>query len=253
MTISTATRVGGATTGSIGTPGARVVVAVAGGQRPGVRRGPEEHDGEQRERGRGERAGDRRPADQHGHAPGDAAPDDVLRRPPLEQHRVDDDVEGDRRQRQAAGQPVGGGADGQDRYRAEHQAEDQRAGRRDLVPGQRAAAGASHDRVDVAVDVAVEGIGAAGCQRAAEHRDQRRPTISAGRRRRAPSTGRVVTSSSSMIRGLVSATYAPIRLRCGRGRAPSPWRTGGDLGCAADVSCAPVGTGATGVCVTSPG
>ena len=73
--------------------GRGVVGAVAERQRPGVRRGPEEDDREQHERRQRDVAGDGRPADQRREAAGDPAPDDVLRRAPLEQQRVDEDVE----------------------------------------------------------------------------------------------------------------------------------------------------------------
>ena len=49
-------------------------------------------------------SGDRRPADEHRHAAGHAAPDDVLRGAPLEQHRVEADVEDDRAD--ATGRPT---------------------------------------------------------------------------------------------------------------------------------------------------
>ena len=73
--------------------GRGVVLAVAHRQRPGVRRRPEEHDEEQHHRRPGELAGDRGPADQRREAAGQPAPHDVLRGAPLEQHRVDEDVE----------------------------------------------------------------------------------------------------------------------------------------------------------------
>ena len=65
--------------------------------------------------------------------------------------------------------------------------------------------GALHQRVDVAVDVHVDGVGAAGGQRAADERDEHEAS---GGQPRSASTivGTVVISSSSMIRGLVSAT-----------------------------------------------
>ncbi len=73
------------------------------------------------------------------------------------------------------------------------------------LAGQRAACGAPHHRVDVPVDVAVDGVRAARGERPAHQGDQRAPGRTAGRAARAASWGCVVTSSSSMIRGLVRA------------------------------------------------
>ena len=81
-------------------PRRRVVVAVLERQRPEVRRRPAEHDGEQHPRGRGERAGDRRPADEDRHGAGRAADHDVLRAARLEPDRVHEDVEEHRAHRQ---------------------------------------------------------------------------------------------------------------------------------------------------------
>ena len=85
---------------------AGVVLAVAHRQRPGVRRRPEEHDQEQHDRRPGELVGDGGPADQRREAAGEAAPHDVLRRTPLEHHRVAEEVERARRERQPGREPV---------------------------------------------------------------------------------------------------------------------------------------------------
>ena len=77
---------------------------------------------------------------------------------------------------------------------------------RDQAGDQRAALRAGHQRVDVAVDDHVDGVGAAGGQRAADQRDAAPATRQASRPRPGPWSGTVVISSSSMIRGLVSAT-----------------------------------------------
>ena len=68
--------------------GGGVVLAVTEGQRPGVRRRPEEHDEEQHHRRPGQRSRHRRPADERREAACRPAPDDVVRRTPLEQHVV---------------------------------------------------------------------------------------------------------------------------------------------------------------------
>ena len=77
-------------------------------------------------------------------------------------------------------------------------------GRLTALGHQRPARGALHDRVDVAVEVAVQRVGAAGRQRAAEQRHPDQPDAEAGRAAASSMVGSVVTSSSSMIRGLVS-------------------------------------------------
>src|SRR6185312_9318789 len=127
-------------------------------------------------------AGHRGPADEHRHAAGGAAPDDVLRGPALEHQRVDQDVEEDRDGGQHGRQPAGAEHD-RDRDRAERDAEDERGPRRDRVPGQRAGHRAPHHRVDVPVEVAVQRVGAAGGQRAADHGRQH------GGQRRQPAGG----------------------------------------------------------------
>ena len=63
--------------------------------------------------------------------------------------------------------------------------------------------GALHQGVDVAVDVHVDGVGAAGGQRAADERDERPGRAAASRRSARTIVGTVVISSSSMMRGLV--------------------------------------------------
>ena len=137
-----------------------------------MRRRPEEDDGEQHDRRPGQRAGHGRPADEHRHAAGRAAPDDVLRGAALEPHRVDDDVEGDRGDPEGGGQPVGRQRQLDGGQHAEHQAEDERGARGHRLAGQRAALGAVHEHVDVAVVPAVERVGAGGGQRPADERGQ---------------------------------------------------------------------------------
>ena len=62
--------------------------------------------------------------------------------------------------------------------------------------------------VDVAVDVAVERAGRSGAHRAADDRREHEPQVREAALARGSSTGAVVTSSSSMTRGLVRAMYA---------------------------------------------
>ena len=154
-----------------------------------------------------QRVGDRRPADQCGEAAGEAAPDDVLGGAALEQHRVDDEVERLGQQRQPGRQRVDPHHQHHRCQHAEHDAEHRRRERRDDVTRQRPAAGPPHLLVDVAVVDAVERGRRPGRQRAA---DDRRDDQSEGGTPRAAKniTGTVVSSSSSMTRGLVRPTYA---------------------------------------------
>ena len=112
--------------------------------------------------------GHRGPADEHRHAAGDAAPDDVLGGAPLEQHRVEADVQDDGAQRQGGGQPVDQQPQPERGQHAEHDAEPQGGRRRDRPRHQRAVLGAVHHLVDVAVEVAVQRVGRGGRERAAD-------------------------------------------------------------------------------------
>ena len=89
-----------AVTVSIGTPA--VVVAAEERERPEVRRRPHEDQREHREALVGDAPRRHRPADHRREGPRGAADDDVLRRRPLEPHRVDDGVEEDREREQPA-------------------------------------------------------------------------------------------------------------------------------------------------------
>ena len=158
--------------------------------------------------------GDRGPADDRRQGPGRAADDDVLGRRALEQDRVDDDVERDREQRQERRDQVDEPGHHDERDDAEHEPEDDRPLRLDLVGRQRPAPGPGHQQVDVAVEVAVDRVGAAGGERPADQRPEDEPTqsgqstpaVAPGTSRVARTiAGTVVTSSSSMIRGFVSA------------------------------------------------
>ncbi len=158
--------------GQHGHLGGLVVGAEPQCQRPVVRRRPEEDDAEQHEGRPVQRAGHRRPADEHGDAARGAAPDDVLGGPPLEQHRVDQHVERDRHPGQHSGQHVHGHAQQQHRQRAEHQPEDERGPRRDLPDDQRPTTGAHHEGVDVTVVDLVDHVGAGRSHGAAEQGEQ---------------------------------------------------------------------------------
>ena len=73
-----------------------------------------------------------------GHAAGDAAPHDVLRRAALEDEAVEDDVEQDRAERQRRGEPVREEPEPGDRCRAEGVGEDERLAVGELAGDERA-------------------------------------------------------------------------------------------------------------------
>ena len=139
-----------------------------------------------------------------GQAARDAAPHDVLRRSPLEQHGVDDDVE-------AFAATVSAAASGLTNARHQEHGDDQqdaseqRAGRAAKRRRSRLAAGrcASSPR-RCRGRAPVERVGAAGRERAAEQGGHDQPE-----RRNAASArtiaGTVVTSSSSTMRSFISA------------------------------------------------
>ena len=118
---------------------------------------------------------DRRPTHQHRHRAGGAADHDVLRARALQPQGVDADVEGRRRERQHRRQQVGAGPQHGEGDDLERHREHERIARRDHAGDQRTVAGADHQAVDVAVDVHVDGVGAAGGERAADQRDDHQP------------------------------------------------------------------------------
>src|SRR5690606_13472373 len=122
-----------------------------------------------------ERAGDGGPADEHRHAAGDAAPHDVLRGAALEDERVDDDVEEDRRHRESRREPRREDREDDGRDHRERPGEHERFARSDFAGDEGSAPRALHDAVDVAVEVAVEGVGAASRQRAADEGRNEQP------------------------------------------------------------------------------
>ncbi len=89
-----------------------------------MRRSPEEDHQEEDERWPRQRPGDCGPADEHRHTPRDAAPDDVLGGPTLEQDGVEDDIERNRAEREGRADAVDEEGQPQDRSHAEHDPED---------------------------------------------------------------------------------------------------------------------------------
>ena len=109
--------------------GARVVLVEQQRQRPEVGRSPEEHDREQRDGRRTDRAVDCGPGDERRHGAGRSADDDVLRRPPLEPDRVDEHVAGEAGEGPDGGEPVHLERQQRDARRSEHEAEGERVRR----------------------------------------------------------------------------------------------------------------------------
>ena len=111
-----------------------------------------------------------RPADHRRQRARCAADHDVLRRAPLEPHRVDDRIEEDRERQQAGGQIAGGKAEREHGKQREDDAERRGFLARD-APGRNGARdGAAHQPVDIGVVPHVERARCAGADR---DRDQR--------------------------------------------------------------------------------
>ena len=142
-----------------------------------MRRGPQEDDSEQDHGSPTQGPGHRSPPDEHGHAPSGAAPDDVLRCAALENERVDEDVEEDRCQREARCKPVDNEAQPQHRGDAGDPGECERLAVTQFAGDQGPLAGAVHHPVDIAVDVAVERVGRAGTEAAADECREHEPEV----------------------------------------------------------------------------
>ena len=150
---------------------ALVVAAAVERQRPEVRRRPHEDDEEEQDAFERDAARDGGPADHGREGAGGTADDDVLRRPALQPHGVDEDVEGDRQGEQRAGHPVDQHAEREHRADGEHGAEGQCLLGRDPAARDGARRRALHVGVDVGVVPHVERAGRAGADGDAEERD----------------------------------------------------------------------------------
>ncbi len=148
-----------------------------------MRRRPEEDDQEQEQRLRAKLAGDRRPSQHRRHGAGCAADDDVLRRGRLQQHRVDDRVADEGRERQPHRQRVDVSIEQQQPDAADDAREDECLQRGQLAARQRPRTRARHQRIDLLLDQAVDRCGSAGDQRDADGREEHDP------RRRQPGCG----------------------------------------------------------------
>ena len=116
-----------------------------------------------------------------GIAPGRAADDDVQRSRSLQQKRVDEHVEREGRQRQARRQQVHRPVKEQEAAGRQRQSEQRRLLRLDLPRRHRPVSRPQHQLVDVAVEVHVHRVRAAGDDRAAqdsrEDQPERRDTL----------------------------------------------------------------------------
>ena len=122
-------------------------------------------------------AGDGGPADEHRHAPGNTAPDDVLRGAALQDQAVEDHVEQDRGERERCGEPVGEDPEPDDGCRAEPVGEDERLAVAELARHERPTLRALHHPIDVAVDVAVERTGRPRAHGPADERGHQEPQV----------------------------------------------------------------------------
>ncbi len=158
--------------------GARVIVAPRDGERPEVRRGPDEDDQEQQQRMRVDAAGDCGPAEHRRRGAGGTADHDVLRRDVLEPHRVEDRVADQRGEREHRRQRVDERPQHQHRQRADHRGIGERLAGRHQAGRDRPAHGARHLLVVAPVEHVVDGRGARGrepdAERAADQRCERR-------------------------------------------------------------------------------
>ena len=183
MSISHLVRASPFTTGIIGTPGLGVLALLDEGQRPEVRRGPVEDDGEEVDGREVEPPGHRGPAHQRRERARRPADDDVLRRVPLEQHGVDEHVEQQPAQREPGAQRIDLVPEDGERDGAQRHAEEEPLRRRDPAGRDRAESRARHPVIDIPVEPHVDRVGAAGHQVAADHHPEheRRPRAARGR------------------------------------------------------------------------
>ncbi len=151
-------------------------MAIAQSERPEVRRRPQEDDAEEHERRPVQTACDSRPASHGRYRAGRAADHDVLRAAALQPHRVDEHVEEQRPRRKQRRGHVHADRQYREAGDPEEHAEQQRVGGLDHACGDRPVLRTIHDAVDVAIDVAVDRVRAAGRERAAEERQQDQPS-----------------------------------------------------------------------------
>ncbi len=155
-------------------PRLRVLLGAVQRQRPEMRRRPDENDQEQQQRFRRDVVGHRGPAEHRRHRARRAADDDILRRGGLEQHRVDDRVADERRQRQPHRQRIDHHVQYRETRGADDAGEHQRLGRGQVAARQRSRAGARHHGVDLLLDQAVDRRRRAGDQRDAQRAEHQR-------------------------------------------------------------------------------
>ena len=138
-------------------------------------RRPHRHYPEQHQRRQPYFAGDGRPTYHGRHRPRGATDDDVQRRRALEQQRVHHNVEDERPQRKRGRQQVDKRLQHQEPGGRQQESEDGRSLRLYLPRRQRPATRPLHHTIDVAVEVAVHGVSAAGNDCASGHSHQYQP------------------------------------------------------------------------------
>ncbi len=158
-----------------GNVGVAVVLAVAHGQGPVVRRRPKENDHEQDDGRPLDGVGHGGPGNQHREAARRSAPHNVLGGTALKDDGVDDHVEENRPDPEPRGQRVGSEPEDDNGGHPEQPGENQRLTRRHLARDEWTVLGPVHQFVDVAVKVAVEGTGTAGREGTAYQGGQDQP------------------------------------------------------------------------------
>ncbi len=119
--------------------------------------------------------GHRSPTDNRWHGAGRATDDDIQRRRPLENERVDEDVERECAQRKARGQQVHAPLHEEEAGRGQRQAEERRFLRLDLAGGDGPVLRPQHQLIDVAVEVHIHRVGPTGHDGAAADRGEDQP------------------------------------------------------------------------------
>ena len=147
-----------------------------------MRRRPHEDDEEQDEALEADRAGGRRPADHRRHGAGCSADHDVLRRPALEPHGVDEHVEADGEREQAGRHPVQHQAHAEHGAHGENCAEGARLVGADPAFRHRPPRGPRHARVDIGVVPHVQRTSGAGADGNADERGDGEHRVHVSRR-----------------------------------------------------------------------
>ena len=137
-----------------------------------MRRRPVEDDEEQVDRGEIDRSCHRSPPDERRECSSGSADDDVLRRRSLQPAGVDKDVEIESTQCEQSGEDVGEARQQERRRCGERHAKSEDCSGSHSPAGNRTQLGARHLRIDVAIEIHVDRVGAARHQVSADHHHQ---------------------------------------------------------------------------------